>query len=164
MAGWSGECIMVLAFDWRVSFAVVLVADGALVEWQWQGKTEVLGGKALKVTLCPLQIPCWLAWERILFSKIRGRPQMAWIMAWPCAWLRFFDFVFHCLINAYDCGWEDALVDCSTGTGRLTNVYSILFVNWRYVDSSMSVCMCTDWSVDESMDCEYPGCFDLCFT
>jgi hypothetical protein len=42
-----------------------------------KGKTEVLGGKAVTMTFCPLQIPRRLVWERTLSSKIRGRPQMA---------------------------------------------------------------------------------------
>jgi hypothetical protein len=31
--------------------------NGAPVEWNWQGKTEVLGIKPVPVTLCPSQIP-----------------------------------------------------------------------------------------------------------
>jgi hypothetical protein len=31
--------------------------NGAPVEWNWQGKTEVLGEKPVSVPLCPTQIP-----------------------------------------------------------------------------------------------------------
>ena len=29
----------------------------ALVEWHWQGKCELLGGKPLPVPICPRQVP-----------------------------------------------------------------------------------------------------------
>ena len=34
----------------------------ALVEWQWQGKTAVLGWKPVLLPLCPPQIPHFLSW------------------------------------------------------------------------------------------------------
>jgi hypothetical protein len=35
----------------------VFPCNGAPVEWNWQGKTEVLGEKYVAVPLCPPQIP-----------------------------------------------------------------------------------------------------------
>jgi hypothetical protein len=42
---------------WRWSVFFVFPSNGAPVEWNWQGKTEVLGGKPVRVPLCPPQIP-----------------------------------------------------------------------------------------------------------
>jgi hypothetical protein len=38
----------------------IFPCSGAPVEWNWQGKTELLGGKPVPVPLCPPQIPHWL--------------------------------------------------------------------------------------------------------
>jgi hypothetical protein len=46
---------------------------GALVEWYWQGKTEVLGEKTVPVPLCPPQISHRLTWDRTLASAVSGR-------------------------------------------------------------------------------------------
>jgi hypothetical protein len=59
--------------------------NGAMVEWNWQGKTEVLGEKPVPVPLCPLQIPHGLTrnWSRA--SVVRGRQLTTWAMAQPWA-------------------------------------------------------------------------------
>jgi hypothetical protein len=44
----------------------VLPCNGAPVEWNWQGKTEVLGDKPVPVPLCEPKIPHGLTRERNL--------------------------------------------------------------------------------------------------
>jgi len=46
---------------------------GEMVEWYWQGKTEVLGVKPVTVTLCPPQIAHGLTWNWIWASSLTGR-------------------------------------------------------------------------------------------
>jgi hypothetical protein len=46
-----------LWWRWRERWSVFFSSNGALVEWNWQGKTEVLGEKPIPVPLCPPQIP-----------------------------------------------------------------------------------------------------------
>jgi hypothetical protein len=53
------------------------------VEWNWQGKTEVLGEKPLPVPLCPPQIPHGLTWDWSRASAVSGRWLTAWAMARP---------------------------------------------------------------------------------
>jgi hypothetical protein len=36
---------------------LIFPSNAAPVEWNWQGKTEVLGEKPIPVSLCPPQIP-----------------------------------------------------------------------------------------------------------
>jgi hypothetical protein len=40
-----------------IRFFVLFPSNGAPVEWNWQGKTKVLGEKPVAVPLCPPQIP-----------------------------------------------------------------------------------------------------------
>jgi hypothetical protein len=55
--------------------------NGAPVEWNWQGKSEVLGEKPVPVTLCPPQIPHGLIRDRTRASVAEGRRLTAWAMA-----------------------------------------------------------------------------------
>jgi hypothetical protein len=48
---------------WRWLVFFVFPCNGAPVEWNWQGKTEVLGVKPVPVPLCPPQIPYGLTPE-----------------------------------------------------------------------------------------------------
>jgi len=48
-------------------------ANGALVEWYWQGKTEVHGGKLYLVPLCIPQSPRWHCCDWTMVSAIRKR-------------------------------------------------------------------------------------------
>ena len=57
----------------------VFPCNVAPVEWNWQGKTEVLGEKPVPVPLCPPQIPHGLTRD----SAVRGRRLTAWVMARP---------------------------------------------------------------------------------
>jgi len=59
------------SFSWR--HHVDEDENGALVEWYWQGNTEVLGEKSAAVPLCLPQISCVLAWDRTWVSAVRGR-------------------------------------------------------------------------------------------
>jgi hypothetical protein len=45
-------------------------SNGAPVEWNWYGKTEVLGEKPLPVPLCPPQIPHALTRDRTRASAV----------------------------------------------------------------------------------------------
>jgi hypothetical protein len=58
---------------------------GAPVEWNRQGKTEVLGEKPVPVPLCPPQMPQGLTRDRTCFSALGGRQLTAWAMARPCS-------------------------------------------------------------------------------
>jgi hypothetical protein len=57
--------------------------NGSPVEWNWQGKTEVLGEKPVPVPLCPPQIPHGLKGDWTQASAVRGRRLTAWAMARP---------------------------------------------------------------------------------
>ena len=47
-----------LWYRWRINEC------GSFVQWNWQGKTEVLGDNPVTVPLCPSQISYWLFWNR----------------------------------------------------------------------------------------------------
>ena len=49
---------------WRWLVFFVFTCNEAPVEWNWQGKTEVLGEKPVPVPLCPPQIPHGLTRDR----------------------------------------------------------------------------------------------------
>jgi hypothetical protein len=66
---------------WRLLVFFVFPCNGAPVEWDWQGKTEVLGEKPVLVPLCPTQIPHGLTRDRTRASAVRGRRLTAWAMA-----------------------------------------------------------------------------------
>jgi hypothetical protein len=53
------------------------------MEWNWQGKTEVFGGKLVPVPHCPTQIPHELTGDRTRASAVRCRRLTAWTMARP---------------------------------------------------------------------------------
>jgi hypothetical protein len=59
-------------------FFLLFHFNGAPVEWNWQGKTEVLGEKPVPVPLCPPQIPHGLTRYRTRASALRGRRLTAW--------------------------------------------------------------------------------------
>jgi hypothetical protein len=59
-------------------------SNGAPVEGNWQGKTEVLGEKSVPVPLCPPQIPHGLTRDWTRDSAAGGRRLTAWAMARPC--------------------------------------------------------------------------------
>jgi hypothetical protein len=59
----------------------IVSCNGAPVEWNWQGKTEVLGEKPVPVSLCPPQIPHGLTRDQIRATAVRGRRLTAWAMA-----------------------------------------------------------------------------------
>jgi hypothetical protein len=71
-----------LWWRWLVLF-FVSPCNGAPVEWNWQGKTEVLGENPVPVPLCPPQIPHGLNRDRTRASVVRGRRLTAWAMARP---------------------------------------------------------------------------------
>jgi hypothetical protein len=58
-------------------------SNGALVEWNWQGKTDVLGEKPVPVPLCQPQIPHGLTRYRTRASAVGGRRLTAWATARP---------------------------------------------------------------------------------
>jgi hypothetical protein len=64
---------------WRLGFP----CNRTSVEWNWQGKTEVLGEKPVPLPLCPPQIPHGLTRDRTRSSAVRGRRLTAWAMARP---------------------------------------------------------------------------------
>jgi hypothetical protein len=66
-----------------ISIFFVFPSNGARVEWNWQGKTEVLGENPVPVPLCPPQILQGLTRDRTRASALRGRRLTAWAMARP---------------------------------------------------------------------------------
>jgi hypothetical protein len=58
----------------------------APMEWNWQGKTEVLGEKPVPMPLCPPRIPHGLTRDGTRASAMGGRRLTAWAMAWPSCW------------------------------------------------------------------------------
>jgi hypothetical protein len=77
----------ILSGRWIWRAFLLLHFNGALVEWNWQGKTEVLGEKPVPVPLCPPQIPHKLTWDRTRASAVRGQRLTAWAMARPFSFL-----------------------------------------------------------------------------
>jgi hypothetical protein len=70
----------------KMSSFFVFPCNGAPVEWNWQGKTEVLGEKPVPVPLHSPQIPHGLTRDRTRASAVGDRRLTAWAMAWPsCA-------------------------------------------------------------------------------
>jgi hypothetical protein len=65
------------------------LSNGAPVEWNWQGKTKVLGQKPVPVPLCPPQIPHGLSRDQTRASAVGGRRLTASAMARPCPPLVF---------------------------------------------------------------------------
>jgi hypothetical protein len=61
----------------------VFPCNGAPVEWYWQVKTEILGGKTCPSATFPPQIPRELTRDRTRPSLVRGRRLSAWAMAQP---------------------------------------------------------------------------------
>jgi len=54
------------------------VTGGAMAEWCWRGKAEVLGEKRVSVPLCTSQFPHGLALNQSWTSSVRGCRQTAW--------------------------------------------------------------------------------------
>jgi hypothetical protein len=68
-----------LWWSWRErwSFFFISPSNGAPVEWNWQGKTKVLGKKPVPVPLCPPQIPHGPTRDWTRTSAVRG-----WLTLW----------------------------------------------------------------------------------
>ena len=64
-------------------FFFIFPSNGAPVEWNWQGKTEVLGEKPVPLPLCPPQIPHGLTRNRTRASAVGSRRLTAWAMTRP---------------------------------------------------------------------------------
>ena len=58
---------------------------GALVQWQWQGKTAATGEEPVRVVLRTPQISRGLAWDRIWASAMRNWRLTAWSKSRPGA-------------------------------------------------------------------------------
>jgi hypothetical protein len=65
--------LIVQAVMKTIIFFLVLPCNGAPVEYNWQGKTEVLGEEPVPVLLCQPQIPHELTRDRTRASAVRGR-------------------------------------------------------------------------------------------
>jgi hypothetical protein len=75
-----------LWWRWRERWSLfffIFPSNGAPVEWNWQGKTEVLGEKSVPVPLCPPQIPHGLTRDRTPVSAVGGQRLTAWAMSRP---------------------------------------------------------------------------------
>jgi hypothetical protein len=66
-------------------FFFIFPSNGAPVEWNWQGKIEVLGEKpvSVPVPLCPKQIPYRLTRDRTRSPAVGRRWLTVWAMARP---------------------------------------------------------------------------------
>jgi hypothetical protein len=68
----------------REMISFIFPSNGAPVEWNRQGKTEVLGGKNLsQCHFIHQKIPHGLTWGRIRASAVSGRRLTAWATARP---------------------------------------------------------------------------------
>jgi hypothetical protein len=63
---------------WTDQFFFILPSNGAPVEWNWQGKTEVLGEKPVPVPLCPPQIPHGLVSFFLIFPSNGAPVEWTW--------------------------------------------------------------------------------------
>jgi hypothetical protein len=79
---WGFLCNPVMKMTMMMSFCP-FPSNEAPVEWNWQGKTEVLGEKLVPVPLCPPQIPHGLTRDRTRAAAVGGRRITAWAMARP---------------------------------------------------------------------------------
>jgi hypothetical protein len=69
---------------WRwLVFVFVFPCNGAPMEWNWQGKPEIVREKPILMPLCWPQIPHGLSRDRTRASAVRGRRLTAWAMARP---------------------------------------------------------------------------------
>jgi hypothetical protein len=93
----------------------VFPCNGAPVEWNWQGKTEVLGEKPVPVPLCPPQIPHGLTRDRTRASAVRAWRLTPWAMARP-------------IREVYNMKYPDEHKNCSAGFFR---VYRLLVISRR---------------------------------
>jgi hypothetical protein len=66
-----------------IRFFLLFHFNGVPVEWNWQGKAEVLREKPVPVPLCPPQIPHGPTRDRNRASAMRGRRLTSWVMARP---------------------------------------------------------------------------------
>jgi hypothetical protein len=64
-------------------FFLLFHFNGAPMEWNWQGKTEVHGENRVSVPLFPPQIPHGPTRDQTRASAVRGRRQTTWAMARP---------------------------------------------------------------------------------
>jgi hypothetical protein len=73
----------ILWWRWKmIRFSALQVMEHRM-EWNWQGKTEVLGENPVPWSLCPPQFPHWLTRDRTRTLAVRGRWLTAWAMARP---------------------------------------------------------------------------------
>jgi hypothetical protein len=80
---WGLLCNHVMKMTMMIIIFCPFPSNGAPVEWNWQGKTEVLGEKPVPAPLCPPQIPHGLTRDWTRASAVIGRLLTAWAMARP---------------------------------------------------------------------------------
>jgi hypothetical protein len=71
-----------LWWRWRLIF-FIFPSNGTPAEWNWQGKTKVLGEKPVLVPLWPPKIPYGLTRDRTWASAATGQWLTAWAMTRP---------------------------------------------------------------------------------
>jgi hypothetical protein len=86
---WGLLCNPVMKMTMMIIIFCPFPSNGAPMEWNWQGKTEVLGEKPVPVPLCPPQIPHRLARDLTRAFAVGGRRLTAWAMARPLKGLWF---------------------------------------------------------------------------
>jgi hypothetical protein len=106
--------LIVQPCDEDYSFFFIFPCNGAPVELNWQGKTEVLGGggeKPVPVPLCPPQIPHGLTRDRTRASAVRGWRLTVWAMArhFMCIYYKHAS-IFVKINTLYDCAYSWQLV------------------------------------------------------
>jgi hypothetical protein len=79
-------------------FFFIFPSNGAPVEWNWQGKTEVLGEKPVPVSFCPPQILQGLTRDRTRASMVGARRLTASALARPQRRLYFILFYYFSLM------------------------------------------------------------------
>jgi hypothetical protein len=119
---WGFLCNPVMKMTMMIIIFCPFPNNGAPVEWNWEGKTEVLGGKPVPVPLCPPQIAHGLIRDRTRASAMEGRQLTAWAMARPCT--AFTGWILR--ITESDC------VYCAVRTVSLYtyNRFCFVFLEW----------------------------------
>jgi hypothetical protein len=82
------ECVY-CAVPTKSLYIIQILLNKAPMEWNWQGKPELLGGNPVPVPLCLPQIPHGSTRDRTRASAVRGRLLTAWAMARPSSLLTY---------------------------------------------------------------------------
>ena len=96
-----------------------------MVEWEWQGKTEILGEQTVPVPLCLSPIWQGLAFDRTRVSAMRGR----WLTTWANA-------------RPWSSKFISAKFNYSVPTSQKTHYFSITYNNQLMLFKEIIIAYC----------------------